>query len=270
MAGESARKMSERLARRAERYRRGAEGEEATGEALTGLVPTSWVVIHDVAWPGRKLANIDHVVIGPSGVFVIDSKNWSGQITVEGGVLRQEGRARVSTMRSAEAARTAVAALVPAEISEHVHAVLCFSDEAPDASTDGVLICSTSTLLTLVTSRPRALTDESVRTVAASLRSLLPSATEPRPAPLIRRPKPRVRKRGSDRRTVLSAVAGLAMAVILLLNPGPVIALTNGISDLLSDQMQPPENDPVQPTDKTVDKKHKAPAKQKDRPGSTR
>jgi hypothetical protein len=29
--------------------------------------------------PG-SLANIDHLVVGPSGVFVIDSKQWTGQV----------------------------------------------------------------------------------------------------------------------------------------------------------------------------------------------
>jgi hypothetical protein len=37
------------------------------------------VVLHDLAVPGSP-ANIDHLVIGPSGVFVIDSKQWTGSI----------------------------------------------------------------------------------------------------------------------------------------------------------------------------------------------
>jgi len=32
------------------------------------------VVFHDLAVPGNTSANIDHLVIGPTGVFVIDSK----------------------------------------------------------------------------------------------------------------------------------------------------------------------------------------------------
>jgi hypothetical protein len=37
------------------------------------------VVFHDLAVPDSD-ANVDHLVIGPSGVFVIDSKQWSGSI----------------------------------------------------------------------------------------------------------------------------------------------------------------------------------------------
>ena len=87
-AGESARQearrareRADRLARRAEMFEKGAAGETRTAEALAALGP-EWVVLHDQRWPGRRLANIDHVVIGPGGIFVIDSKNWSGDLRV--------------------------------------------------------------------------------------------------------------------------------------------------------------------------------------------
>ncbi|MGH8932025.1 MAG: nuclease-related domain-containing protein [Egibacteraceae bacterium] len=36
-----------------------------------------WVVLHDLAIRGSR-ANIDHLLIGPPGVVVIDSKRWKG------------------------------------------------------------------------------------------------------------------------------------------------------------------------------------------------
>jgi Nuclease-related domain len=41
------------------------------------------VVFHDLALPGSP-GNVDHLVIGPSGVFVIDSKQWTGSIHQSG------------------------------------------------------------------------------------------------------------------------------------------------------------------------------------------
>jgi hypothetical protein len=79
--------------RHAEMYERGAEGEARTAGVLASL-PPEWTTLHDVRWPGRRLANIDHVVIGPGGIFVIDSKNWSGRVEVTRDVLRQNGRSR--------------------------------------------------------------------------------------------------------------------------------------------------------------------------------
>jgi Nuclease-related domain len=37
------------------------------------------VVFHDLAVPGSP-ANVDHLVIGPTGLFVIDSKQWTGSV----------------------------------------------------------------------------------------------------------------------------------------------------------------------------------------------
>jgi hypothetical protein len=37
------------------------------------------MIFHDLAVPGSP-ANVDHLVIGPSGVFVVDSKQWTGSV----------------------------------------------------------------------------------------------------------------------------------------------------------------------------------------------
>jgi Nuclease-related domain len=66
-----------------ERWRSGAEGEKATAKALRKL-PAGWEVVHDIDI-GR--GNVDHVVVGPPGVFVLDSKNLSGVVSIEAGVL---------------------------------------------------------------------------------------------------------------------------------------------------------------------------------------
>jgi Nuclease-related domain len=59
--------------------RRGGEGERRTARLLERLTRDGYVVFHDLAVPDSP-ANVDHLVIGPSGVFVIDSKQWSGSI----------------------------------------------------------------------------------------------------------------------------------------------------------------------------------------------
>ena len=48
-----------------------------------------WTALHDVHWPGRPQANIDHIAIGPGGIVIIDAKNWSGTVTVRDGALRR-------------------------------------------------------------------------------------------------------------------------------------------------------------------------------------
>ena len=60
-------------------WQRGADGERHTARLLDRLTRDGYVVLHDLAMPGSQ-ANVDHVVIGPSGVFVIDSKQWTGHV----------------------------------------------------------------------------------------------------------------------------------------------------------------------------------------------
>jgi hypothetical protein len=69
---------------RIERWRVGAGGERRTERALRPLAAAGWRIRHDL--DDHPYGNIDHVVIGPPGVFVLDSKVWSGQVTIEDGV----------------------------------------------------------------------------------------------------------------------------------------------------------------------------------------
>jgi Nuclease-related domain len=60
-------------------WQRGAAGERHTARLLDRLGRDGYVSFHDLALPNSP-ANLDHVVLGPSGVFVIDSKQWTGQV----------------------------------------------------------------------------------------------------------------------------------------------------------------------------------------------
>lgn len=56
----------------------GAVGEEKLGRRLDGLKGDNIHVLHDRLIRGTK-ANIDHIVVCPSGVFVIDAKKYKGR-----------------------------------------------------------------------------------------------------------------------------------------------------------------------------------------------
>ncbi len=56
-----------------ERWLRGAAGEQATAAYLEQLPARRWAVLHDLAVPGSR-ANIDHLIIGPTGVWLVDTK----------------------------------------------------------------------------------------------------------------------------------------------------------------------------------------------------
>jgi hypothetical protein len=72
-------------------WRRGAAGERRTARLLAPLERHGWAVLHDLAIPGSH-ANIDHLVIGPGGVVVIDSKQYRGRLYLDSNGLLWHGR----------------------------------------------------------------------------------------------------------------------------------------------------------------------------------
>lgn len=68
----------------------GAEGEERVGARLDQLEGVGVRVLHDRLIPGTR-ANIDHIAVTATGVWVVDTKRYDGQSPekrVEGGILR--------------------------------------------------------------------------------------------------------------------------------------------------------------------------------------
>lgn len=67
----------------------GAVGEERLGSRLNELASDTLRVLHDRRIPGSR-ANIDHLAVTPTGVFVIDAKKYAGRphLKIEGGLLR--------------------------------------------------------------------------------------------------------------------------------------------------------------------------------------
>jgi hypothetical protein len=72
-------------------WQQGAAGERRTARLLDPLERHGWAVLHDLAVPGSR-ANLDHLVIGPGGVFVIDSKQYRGRLQLDGSGRLWHGR----------------------------------------------------------------------------------------------------------------------------------------------------------------------------------
>jgi hypothetical protein len=58
----------------------------ATAAILDALTSRRWVVLHDLRIP-RSRANIDHLVIGPTGVWVVDSKATRATVSTRLGAV---------------------------------------------------------------------------------------------------------------------------------------------------------------------------------------
>ncbi|HEY0716714.1 MAG TPA: UvrD-helicase domain-containing protein, partial [Streptosporangiaceae bacterium] len=74
------------LRRRQKAWEKGGQGEQAVIRVLVGM-DAAWHVLADRRWPGTRRANIDVILAGPGGVFVIDVKTWRATPRVEHGRL---------------------------------------------------------------------------------------------------------------------------------------------------------------------------------------
>ena len=69
---------------------------------------------------GGRGANIDHVVIGPGGVFTVDTKNLTGTVVVSERACRHNGYRTDYLPKSSHEARRA-ATLLSAAVGRDVH-----------------------------------------------------------------------------------------------------------------------------------------------------
>ena len=165
-AGQRRRESVERLARAGALVHRG-DAERATARALADL-PADWTVFHDVPWPGRRGARIDHVVVGSGGVFVISSESSSGEVSVTDDVLREDGRPRERAVAS-----VAEAALQVGQMSSRLSVtqpVLCFSgSDLVGNRAREVVLCTPDNVVAVLMAKKVVLGPAQVRAVAQEL-----------------------------------------------------------------------------------------------------
>jgi hypothetical protein len=86
--------------RRFESWSKGKRGETLVAEALKSL-SDKYVLLNDLTLPDGK-GNVDHLVIAPNGLFVIETKKYSGRVKCEGDQWFVNGRPTNSVSRQAK------------------------------------------------------------------------------------------------------------------------------------------------------------------------
>lgn len=138
-------------------YFKGARGEEIVAISLGGL-PGGYHVFHDLEISG--VTPIDHLVVGPSGVFVVETKFWSGRVICRDDMLLVDGME--PTRSPVEQANVEVKALSAwlekkMNVVSPVTPVVCFAGNTFDGRSDdavfkisGVSICNVEELGDLI------------------------------------------------------------------------------------------------------------------------
>lgn len=168
-------------------WRRGALAERRTGRRLARLDPAGFHVLHDRALPGgpRPMANLDHLVIGLSGVYAIASRRFrvTARLRVEERRLWVGSKPVVGVTRLAVRAADVVADLLSEELGQDVRVtplVVVHGARVPRDGVEhrGVLFCSAKAIPRRIAREPVVYTSAQVAAIAAAAERLLPPMME--------------------------------------------------------------------------------------------
>jgi len=72
-------------------YGGGWEGEKRVIKLLGSKLSDDYIVLNDL-YLREGGGDIDHVVLGPNGIFVLETKNWNGNISCNGDFWQRSGK----------------------------------------------------------------------------------------------------------------------------------------------------------------------------------
>jgi len=145
----------------ADRWMIASDTERQVAGSLAPLTATGYTFLHDRGWPGSRRAQIDHVLVGPGGLFIVDTKAWADVQIAAGRIYR--GQADVTDDLSGLAdvgygteAVMAELGLAPGE----VHVVIVLAGRAlPPTEVASMIVVGEKQAAKFINSHGRRLTD---------------------------------------------------------------------------------------------------------------
>ena len=161
-------------------WRIGAEGERKTAAYLAGLDAAGFIVRHDRRVPGYG-GNVDHIALGPTGVWVIETKSYRGSVEIYGDRLEINGQRRDRIVDQVYKEAIAVQIALGDRLSSlglTVTPVLCLHRAKlgwTDKSVRGVRVVDGRGLVKLVGATNRRLQEDDVAALASEIDRLFPA-----------------------------------------------------------------------------------------------
>jgi hypothetical protein len=162
----------------AARWLKGQTGEALLPSLVTPLVEVGYLALLDRALPDTD-ANIDCLIVGTSGVVIIDAKNWDGTLSIEGRTLRQSGHSRSRAVESLRRQAVTVGEILDQVGGDRppVIPVMCFVGAAAigdSRSLERVRLLDQAHLIDFVSALPVAMESPQAEAVFAALAPRLP------------------------------------------------------------------------------------------------
>ena len=182
-------------------------GPQHALHALDGAAPVrafeplhrfGWTVLHDVAWPERRFATIDHLAIGPAGVFVVVSTTETALMTRAAATAgAADDLPQVPEIEQVLAAATALRQVLPEWVADRLQPVVSVVSSAHHESlAQGVQILSTTSLPDVLASWPAVWAEWQASVAVDDVREAVRrDARGPRPLPSRATPRTRNRTR---------------------------------------------------------------------------
>ena len=154
--------------RRVESFFKGARGEEHVADLLAGL-PADYHVFHDFA---AGMSHVDHVVVGPTGIFSVETKSWRGSVTLEDNEIILNGHLpdRAPVRQAAREAVAVQSALRRAGwTAGEVKPVVCFASDTfsdTQSAVGGVMVLNAEVAVGWIEAQPKVMSADDVERVA--------------------------------------------------------------------------------------------------------
>jgi len=160
------------IKKRARDADRGARAEEVVAERLASL-PEGYHAFHDLAFEGF---NIDHVIVGPGGIFLVETKSHREEVTARGDILLLNGKQPTKNFLNQAWSQTyQLRDLLKTHTSREwkIKPVLCFTRAFVKVRgpVKGVEVLNKKYLAAYLSGQPQILGTEEIETVTRIMRS---------------------------------------------------------------------------------------------------
>ncbi|WP_165966893.1 nuclease-related domain-containing protein [Actinomadura sp. 7K507] len=167
-------------------WRRGALAERSTGRRLARLDPAGFHVLHDRALlDGTVTTNLDHLVVGLSGIYAVASRRlrWGARLRTEQRRLWVGHKPVASVTGVAARAADTVSALLSEELDQDVHVTPIVVVHGARVARDGVehegvLFYPARAIPRAIAGEPVIYTSAQVASIAAAAERSLPPMME--------------------------------------------------------------------------------------------
>ncbi|WP_199422489.1 nuclease-related domain-containing DEAD/DEAH box helicase [Actinotalea solisilvae] len=157
--------------------------EKRTAQALAPLAAVGHHLLADRRWPGSRRAQVDLVVVGPGGVFIVDTKAWKDVRIHSDRIYRGQDDVTDDVLGLADLAYTAEGDLAEVGLAPgEVHAVVVLAGrQGINERVGPVCVVGEKDVLRFIAAKGNRLTPTQADTVLARALALFPEVNAPAP-----------------------------------------------------------------------------------------